>query len=57
MLNKLFKKKYDAGYEAGVNKAIKLAQELLRKKDFNDLTPRMAVAILVILLKREIKED
>ena len=53
----LFKKKYDAGYSDGINKAINLAQDILRKKDSNDLTPRMALAILIILLKREIKKE
>ena len=56
MLN-LFKKKYDAGYAQGINKAISIAESILKKKDSNDLTPRMVLAILVILLKREIKKE
>lgn len=57
ILFNLFKKQYDAGYRDGVLKGIRVAEEILTKKDSNDLTPRMALAILIILLKRDIKKE
>lgn len=53
----IFKKKHNLGKQEGIRIAISIAEDLLRRKDFNDLTPRMAIAILVILLKRHLEKE